>query len=392
MTLPNTEEYYQKLAEKWLTGRITAEEKAEFSDWYNQHQDLPLNIPPHIATSDQEMHDRILLKIRNEIATAIPQRRRASAYGMVAACVALFAISFFVYFITVKPDHQALVVVNHTIPPAGNKATLTLSDGSVISLDEAGTGKLVEQGGTKVVKTADGLLTYTADQASSIGRAIQFNTISTPRGGQYKVVLPDGTKVWLNAGSALVYPTAFSGTVRKVKLSGEGYFEVARNKLMPFKVQTASQEIIVLGTHFNINAYADEPEVKTTLVEGSVRVTTPELRRGGTGRSRTLKPGEQSLLTKGNQLTVRKVDVATEIAWKSGVFSFQNTDIQVVAREFSRWYNVTISFEGELPDVKLWGEMDRNVSATEALEILHYFKLKYRITQEGKEKKIIISK
>jgi len=390
MTLRNTDEYYQQLAEKWLTGKITPEEETEFSEWYNRHQDLPLNIPRHIATSDQEMHDRILLKINNKIEVEEPKKNGWISYKLMAACLGFFLVSFFIYFMAWRPGKEAALMENN-IPPGSNKATLTLSDGAVISLDDVKTGKVLEQEGIKIEKTADGLLTYTAKEIKGDRGVVRFNTISTPLGGQYKVILPDGTKVWLNAGSSLIYPISFVGNERKVKLSGEGYFEVAKLKGMPFKVKTNTQEIVVLGTHFNVNAYEDEPVVKTTLAEGSVKVITggEQVNNGG---AVMLSPGQQSLLSKGNRLSVKTVDVAAEIAWKSGIFSFQNTDIQVVARELSRWYNVEIAFEGELPDVKLWGEMDRNVSATEALEILHYFKLKYRIIQQGKKKVIMISK
>lgn len=391
MTLGNTDEYYQQLAEKWLTGKITPEEEKEFSEWYNRNQDLPLNIPADIAGSDQEMHDRILFKIRAGIKTGQPGRTGRISYRLIAACSALFLVSFFIYFMVSKP-HQERVLAQSNIPPGTNRATLTLSDGAVVNLDDVKTGRVLEQEGIEIVKTAEGLLTYSAKRLKGNAASVKFNTISTPMGGQYKVILPDGTKVWLNAGSSLVYPTSFTAEERIVKLSGEGYFEVAKLKGLPFKVKTSTQEIVVLGTHFNVNAYENEPAVKTTLAEGSVKVVPSGSHMMGGTAPAILKPGQQSVWSKEHKLIVKKVNIATEIAWKSGIFSFQNTDIQVVAREFSRWYNVEIAFEGELPDVKLWGEMDRNINATEALEILHYFKLKYRIVQQGKKRMIMISK
>lgn len=392
MTLPNTEEYYQKLAEKWLTGMITAQEKEEFTVWYNANQDAPVQIPPGLALNDKEIHDRILFKIKTEIHTVGQSKSTKLSYFIIAACLALIFVSFFIYFLEQKPTSQSFAEATNEIPPGGNKATLTLSNGSVINLDDVNKGRIVEDDGAHIVKAADGLLAYTADPKISGDKISKFNTVSTPNGGQYRIILPDGTKVWLNAASALVYPTIFSGEDRRVKLSGEAYFEVAKIKGKSFKVSTASQEITVLGTHFNIKAYLDEPQVKTTLVEGAVKVTPFKENGLSLGRSVLLKPGEQSLLAGAHRLTVHKVNVTNEVAWKSGIFSFHNTDIRVVAREFSRWYDVSIDFEGELPDVKLWGEMDRNVNATEALEILHYFKLKYRIVNQGSVKKIIISK
>lgn len=391
MTTRNTEEYYQHLAEKWLSGTITAVEEQEFTNWYNQNQDAPLNIPSAIAGSDQEMHDRILHKIRAEIKTASPGKSMSISRYVLAACLVLVMASIFMYFINQESAQKSALVTQGDFPSGRNTANLTLADGSVISLDDVGNGKIVEQAGIAVVKEADGLLTYRVKEGGKFAKE-QFNTISTPLGGQYKIILPDGTKVWLNAGSSLKYPTSFQGKQRLVTLFGEGYFEVAKDKNMPFKVKTSNQEITVLGTHFNINAYKDEPDVKTTLVEGAVKVLATDLNQTGSGVPVVLAPGEQSVLSKNNRLSVRSVNVAAETAWKSGVFSFQNTDIHVVLRQFSRWYNVEIEFEGEVPDVKLWGEMDRNVSATEALEMLHYFNLKYKVIQDGKTKKIMISK
>jgi len=213
-----------------------------------------------------------------------------------------------------------------------------------------------------------------------------YNTITTPRGGQYQVTLPDGTVVWLNAASSLKYPTAFTGKERIVELTGEGYFEVASNKDMPFKVQAADQTVEVLGTHFNINCYADEPAVKTTLLEGSVKVM-----HHGTHKSMTLKPGEQSTVSR-NNFSVAMADTENAVAWKNNLFYFSGSDIPSVMRQISRWYNVTVEFEGAIPDIRLWGKVYRNSNASKVLELLEYFGLKYRIEENNGSKKIIIQK
>ena len=178
---------------------------------------------------------------------------------------------------------------------------------------------------------------------------------------------------------------------RKVELTGEAYFEVnsqwSSGKKVPFLVSTSSQTIEVLGTHFNVNAYSDEPSTRTTLLEGSVRVVRD---RDGDG-SIVLKPGEQAILTANKRMAVSRVNTGNVVAWKSGLFQFQNSDIESVMREISRWYDVEVEFEGKVPDIKLWGKVYRNVNASEALKILAYFDLKYRILQTGKIRKIIIS-
>jgi len=206
--------------------------------------------------------------------------------------------------------------------------------------------------------------------------------------------LPDGSKVWLNAESTLKYPTAFSKKERRVELYGEGYFEVTANKEAPFIVKTNRQEVTVLGTQFNVNSYKENPVVKTTLLEGSIQINSLQKREQDKAFSKMLKPGEEAVLNAANDLRINTVDVSNSIAWKNGLFRFENTNIKEVMEEFSRWYNVEVEFEGAVPDIKLWGRVYRNVSATEALGILEYFNLKFRIVKEpgnGSDKKVIIS-
>lgn len=284
------------------------------------------------------------------------------------------------------------------ILPGQDKTTLTLADGTIISLNEIKEGKVAEQHGVRVAKTEDGQLRYyiepSDDDFQNIDavEAAYHHTITTPRGGQYQVLLPDGTKVWLNASSSLKYPPLFSRTERRVELTGEGYFEVASNKLLPFIVETENQSVKVLGTHFNINTYKDTKGTKTTLLEGSVAidyVSSTEKRA-----SRILQPGEQAVLNGQRTLAVKKVDLSNAIAWKNGLFYFENTPVEQVLAEFSRWYNFDFEFEGEVPAINLWGSVYRNVNASEALEILHYFNLKYRVIKDVNKRggwKIVVS-
>ncbi len=391
MALGNTEEYYKELAEKWMIGKITPEEEKLFSDWYNQYQDKPLEVPTSIARNEQEHHDRILRIIKMQLDRPKTQKRNHVIRYAIAASFALVLLSLVAYFTIGLPDAPRMLSVNQQdIAPGGNKATLTLSDGSVINLNDMEDGAIMQQEGVEIAKTENGLLSYAVMSAQDRKRAPVFNTISTPNGGQYQVILPDGTRVWLNAASSLRYPTSFSGEERRVTLVGEGYFEVAKNEDLPFKVETDFQEVTVLGTHFNVKAYHDGAATKTTLLEGSVSIHV-ETNSSVNNTDFLLVPGDQSLLSKNNEMRIVKVDTTKEIAWKSGVFSFQGSDIKNVMRELSRWYDVDVEFEGKMPDIKLWGEMDRNVTASEALEILKYFNLDYKIIKTGNTKKIIIS-
>lgn len=260
------------------------------------------------------------------------------------------------------------------IPPGSNDAVLTLADGSKISLTDADKGELLNGTGIRIVKTADGQLVYTVVQ-HELEKETEpaFNTITTPRGGQYQVNLPDGTRVWLNAASSLRFPTTFSNLKeRKVELTGEAYFEVAKNKKQPFKVlsstgQNRAQETEVLGTHFNINAYDDEAETKTTLLEGSVKVTAME--KDNKKSDIILIPGQQSILSK---RSFRTLDVDTEeaVAWKNGNFVFANEDIESIMRKIARWYNVEISYQGKITDNTFVGRVPRFANISEALTIL----------------------
>ena len=235
------------------------------------------------------------------------------------------------------PETQNPAETPKPIVPGRDQAVLTLADGSQIVLDTAANGNLTQQGGVKVIKL-DGRLSYDSKQHTE---AIQYNTIATPRGGQYQLVLADGSKVWLNAASSLRFPTAFTGNERTVELTGEGYFEVAHNTAMPFHVKVNDMEVEVLGTHFNINSYNDEPAVKTTLLEGSVKV----LSAIGNRQSAILKPGEQAVFIADSRFTIHDADIEEVMAWKNGSFIFHSADIETIMRQVARWYDVEIVYE-----------------------------------------------
>ena len=269
------------------------------------------------------------------------------------------------------------ITLTNDVAPGGNKAILTLGDGSAIVLDSANNGKLVQQGGSVVNKTRDGELKY----ESAIGNresAISYNTLSTPRGGQYQLVLPDGSKVWLNAASSIRFPTAFVGNERKVEITGEAYFEVkplirpagGGQEKMPFVVKIVTPkgdvgEVKVLGTHFNVNAYDDEEAIKTTLLEGKVKV--------GNRQSAILKPGEQAVLTADSRLTIHEktdADLESIMAWKNGSFHFENADLKTVMRQLSRWYDIEVEYTGAVKNEPLFMEVPRNTNLLDVLKVI----------------------
>ncbi|MNQ99320.1 fec operon regulator FecR [compost metagenome] len=269
-----------------------------------------------------------------------------------------------------------------------------MADGKKIALADVENGKVAEQAGLSITKTAEGQLRYEINEVkvSAEKAKIQYNTISTPAGGQYQVVLPDGTRVWLNSLSSLRYATGLANLEkRRVELTGEAYFEVSGlsvGKLKkPFLVVSRNQELEVLGTHFNVSSYEQQEGLTaTTLLEGSVRIS----------RAKTfdeiISPGEQALVGRG--ITVSKVDTSTAVAWKNGLFKFENANIYTVMNQFSRWYNFDVEYEGKVPGNKFNGEIYRNLSASKALRILSYAKIKFRVEVNSKEperKKIVIS-
>ncbi|PSL46698.1 FecR family protein [Chitinophaga niastensis] len=245
--------------------------------------------------------------------------------------------------------------------PGGNRAVLTLADGSTIVLDSAKNGVLSQQGNTQVIKLSNGQLAYNASKSN--GEA-PFNTITTPNGGQYHIELPDGTGVWLNAASSLRFPASFSGATRTVELIGEGYFEVAKNAAMPFIVQSKEATVEVLGTHFNMNAYEEEGVIKTTLLEGAVKFhdKTAVLR---------LIPGQQGqLFRNGTMQLIKDADVDQAVAWKNGYFQFDGIDLAALIRQIARWYNLEVVYEDKVPEREFTGKISRTVYLSEVIKAL----------------------
>jgi len=315
-----------------------------------------------------------------------PEKRRGMLLIRWAAAAVLIGGIATWYMLTPKQkktdEGGAAIAVKHDRAPGGNVALLTLADGSTIALDSVGNGVVAQQGNTNIDKLGNGQLAYKrADTREGADRgqdadAPVHNTLTTPRGGQYRLILPDGTAVWLNAASSITYPTAFTGNERSVQITGEAYFEIQKDKTRPFRVKfntgADSGVVEVLGTDFNINAYTDEDAVRTTLLEGSVRVVSRE--------TTLLHPGQQIQLdNKGHAKLIPDADVEDVIAWKNGRFHFENADIQTVMRQIARWYNVEVVFEGKITTEKFEGDIPRSSQLTEVFKILELSKVHFKI-------------
>lgn len=289
--------------------------------------------------------------------------------GIAASIFIVLSVGLF-YFLD-KPDVQPLLTIDQTpkpapVVPGGNKAILTLSDGSKIILDHAKNGVLANQAGVSIQKTSDGELLYKFSNSDDSGKQpaedVIYNKIETPKGGKYQVNLPDGSIVWLNSASSLRFPALFSGNTREVELTGEAFFDVAKNKNKPFKVITKDQIVEVLGTRFNINSYGDEETIKTTLIEGSVKIIYKD-------KVVLLSPGQQF---QPNESRPKVIEADTEevIAWKNGYFLFKDESIHSIMRKLSRWYDVEVTYAGEIPELGFGGNISRSKDITEVLDAL----------------------
>jgi transmembrane sensor len=348
-------ESYKLLVSRYLNNQATGEEQEVFFHLLEE------------GKLDSIINEALTGEFEKALAVpkVIPLIRRPW-FRLAAATVLLLIVagSFFLFNSQEKQQQAAdnKPAVND-LPPGGNKAVLTLSDGSKIILDSAANGNLSNQGNATVIKIDNQVLYKTAGKSGEV----IYNTISTPKGGTYQLVLADGTRVWLNAASSLRFPVAFVGRERRVEITGEAYMEVTKNAVIPFIVDVAHQaEIEVLGTHFNVNSYADESAIKTTLVEGRVKVTG-----SGTKQSQLLLPGQQARIVTGGQISIeRNVDMEEVLAWKNGKFEFGDAaDIASVMRQISRWYDVEVEYKGTVTG-HIGGSISRNVSVSKVFEML----------------------
>lgn len=344
------------IVESWIdaeladgTWNATAEEKKQFA----------------LSLKDRIDQERLL---DNEVCPKVAKVYLFRPLWSRIAAVAIVLIAFGIglsYYWSFSTNRQLQDnTVTAEILPAGDKATLTLADGRQISLEEAANGQLADQSGIQISKTSNGELVYAVKEVEALSEIATYNTISTPKGGKYQILLPDGTKVWLNAASSLRFPVHFTDNERTVELRGEGFFEVAKDKNRSFVVRSAGQQVMVLGTQFNVNAYPEENITRTTLLEGVVSVYTDASKN-----KVVLKPGEQAA-SNGQGIRVSKVDTYQVMGWKNGDFVFNGEDVHEVMHQLARWYDIDVAYEGNVSDIGFVSTISRSKNLSEVITIL----------------------
>jgi transmembrane sensor len=354
--------------------------KRSFSDPSFSDGSRDYDLKEVFASLQARIREREAGKVLPLPAPVIPLHRRRWI-AVAAAVILLLGVGTYIRMRhEVKPNMApANASKKQDVPPGHDGAILTLADGRQIVLDSVQNGSLAMQGTTRITKLNNGQLNY----SSLTGKPseILYNTLTTPRARKATVILADGTQVWLNAASSIKYPTVFSGKERRVEIAGEAYFEIKKNAGMPFFVKRAGSDetIQVLGTRFNVNAYDDEDAMKTTLLEGSVKVIR--------GRSSSvLSPGQQAILGNRNDDGIRVVDDANideVMAWKNGRFQFSNMDLKTIMRQLTRWYDVDVVFEGKVPDIRVGGFIHKDVNLSIVMEFLGENGVHYKI--DGKK-------
>jgi ferric-dicitrate binding protein FerR (iron transport regulator) len=337
----NLDFIFELLADKWEGFKM--EEPAKYSD-------EKIDLVWRKITATNELPEKVI---------QINNRRSFKWIRWAAAAVILFAVG--ILWITINnkqnfaPSETAKTSKPSDIAPGHDGAVLTLADGTKIVLDNAQDGKITDV----AVKNGNKVSYENTNQAK-----VEYNTMATPKGRQFSLVLPDGTQVWLNAASSITYPTAFVGNERKVSITGEAYFEVAHYASKPFHVNVNGMDVQVLGTHFNINSYSNEQSVKTSLLQGSIRITVA-------GKTQVVKPGEQTEVSNNKEIRlIKNADVDAAVAWKNGFFQFSGMGIESVMRQLERWYDIEVKYEGKIPDRQFAGQIDRSATLSQVLKIL----------------------
>jgi ferric-dicitrate binding protein FerR (iron transport regulator) len=359
-------------------------------DVENELHELWQQVPEQDRFFSEETSEQILASLLQKQPSlqqpatihSINHRSPVKRWFAVAAAFALLASAGWIFYLSSsrKAPAEPIAAAPVVITPGGNKATLTLSNGSAILLDSAQNGDLALQGNINIRKV-DGQVVYKNGQEKETSSSLAYNTLTTPKGGQYQLVLSDGTKVWMNAASSLRYPAAFTGADRTVELNGEAYFEVAKNPSKPFRVLLNGMDVQVLGTHFNVMAYENESAIKTTLLEGSVRVNSD-------AQHAQLSPGQQVQHKPNTDFkVVNDVDVEEVVAWKNGYFQFNRDGLDVVMRQIERWYDVEVAYVGKISERQFGGKISRSSNIEDVLKILRLSNVSFRI--EGK--KIIVT-
>lgn len=379
------DEKIRDLLKRYLAGKCTDAEREIVDQWYE-------------STDNQRVGDTIydemredLYTIRTQVTPHSPRRSIRWFHYLSAAAVLTIAIGVAIKLYDPISSNSSVneiasLEAKHILP-GSDKATLTLPDGRVISLDELTVGTFGQESGNQLIKDEEGSLVY--ERSPDSGKLFtenNYHTLNIPKGGQYRLTLSDGTRVWLNSASSLTYAVNHFEQERTVTLAGEAYFEVKSDARKPFRVITDKQTVTVLGTKFNINSYPDELGTKTTLVEGSVDITANKA-----SRSIRLSPGQESFVDGSGLPTVRQVETGQAIAWINGLFRFDGNTIDEVMRQLARWYDVEVVFDGMPPTDKLYGEVNRNTTADTPLELLSFFNFKHHVSSVNGKTRITIT-
>lgn len=341
----------KELLRKYREGTCTADERAWVESWYARLNDKPTDLTESELADDLE-------SLKAKLGNITPRNTTVRTFIRIAAATLIaVSVSIFLYQYQQRQESTAIASSRYgdDVAPGGNRATLSFSDGQQLHLNETKEGIIV---GSEHYTYNDGA------QVTALSGNIAYAKLTTPRGGQYQITLPDGTKAWLNAASSLKYPAKFDGEERRVILTGEGYFEVAANTNQPFVVESDGQTVNVLGTTFNINAYPDEGSVTTTLISGSIRLQ-PSAKPNGI----VLEPGQQSTLVDG-EVTTRSVVASDYILWKDGVITLHYMTLPEIFKQLERWYDVSFVTNASLPEEDLYGELQRKANLSEVLDVL----------------------
>lgn len=362
----NNANHFQKLLSQYKDGNCTPNEVRELFDFFKSHES------DDVIEEDLRKEFDLIFNHSGEEESAPAKvirlhRFRKYAIAVAASLVIIFSVYFFLVTRKSGSDKNLLVANKEVIVPGHNQAVLIMDNGKKVVLDSASVGQIAVLLGTVVSLDQNGELLYDASNAQQMER-ISMNTVSTPTGGFFKIVLTDGSNVWLNSESELTFPSKFSEGERQVTLKGEGYFEVTKNKENPFKVRLDDgEEITVLGTAFNVMTYSNEPNQKITLLEGSVKLTSLSLKKSD---ELTLKPGQQAIVDNGGIKIINDAAIDHEIAWKNGLFDFQNDDLPAIMRQISRWYNVEIVYNAPNHNSHYIGSIRKSSGINEVLKML----------------------
>ncbi|MEZ2443460.1 FecR family protein [Chitinophaga sp. RCC_12] len=371
---------FEELFKRYMSGTLNAGEIRLFRSMALQPENKALlsqllqeafNDPAYAESADfdaGEMALEVMMKARQSEVIPVLHRTKPSIVARpwfkYAAAAAIFLLLLAVSWEWNNRKKTNVIAQASQAPEGTARPTLILGDGTRIALDSAANGAIAQQGSAQVIKLANGQLAY--KQFSQKNTGLVYNTMQTPTGCLYQLILPDGSHVWLNAASSIRYPTAFPEDKRMVEVSGEAYFDIAKDDRKPFIVTARGMDVQVLGTSFNVMAYADEAAVKTTLVQGAVKINA----------DRILHPGEQAVLYHASgELSVNKPDMEEILGWKNGEFYFRNTDISTIMRQIARWYDIEIKYEGDMSGIELSGIVSRTAKISQLLKALELTKI-----------------